>query len=124
MCECPRGYYGPECKIFEIFRSKLNFTTNFGLNSTNKNQFSNRTDIFQLFEKYEESPQTFGLRNTQNYEMVAVICFLNCMVVMLGYCIIKCCEKKILEYSGEDEKNEKMTSEEEKKCILIEMNDM
>ncbi|KAF1759230.1 hypothetical protein GCK72_015691 [Caenorhabditis remanei] len=129
MCECPPGYHGDHCEEFKYFDRKLKFSANFGLNTTIKNKFSNRTDIYQLFEKYEKEQRTSGnkefLAFFKHFDIAAKLWILICMVAMAGYCIYKFCgesknEKKILETSGDKKK----TSEEEKKCILIEMNDM
>ncbi|EFO90055.1 hypothetical protein CRE_21496 [Caenorhabditis remanei] len=57
-CDCPPGYHGAYCEEFKYFDRKLEFSTNFGLNTTVKNKFSNRTDIYQLFEKYEKEQRT------------------------------------------------------------------
>ncbi|KAF1759019.1 hypothetical protein GCK72_015479 [Caenorhabditis remanei] len=130
LCHCPTGYYGNDCEIFYIIEEKLNFMTNFGANLTVSNKFLNRTDIYQLFEKYEEKPRTSGHQDAQTYQSfgkLAEICVLIWLVATMGYYIVKCCgksvknEKKIVETSGDEKKK---TSEEEKKCILIEMNDM
>ncbi|KAF1759233.1 hypothetical protein GCK72_015694 [Caenorhabditis remanei] len=54
FCECTPGYHGGYCEEFKYFEKKLELSTNFGLNTTVENKFSNRTDIYQLFEKYEK----------------------------------------------------------------------
>ncbi|EFO96994.1 hypothetical protein CRE_27883 [Caenorhabditis remanei] len=128
-CHCPTGYWGKNCEELEMYRQKRNFTTNFGGNLTVPNKFWNRTDIYQLFEKYGEKSRTSGHQDAQTYQSfgkLAEICVLIWLVATMGYCIIKCCgesknEKKIVETSGDKKKKK---SEEEKKCILIEMNDM
>ncbi|KAF1759017.1 hypothetical protein GCK72_015477 [Caenorhabditis remanei] len=128
-CHCPAGYLGDDCGFFYITESKLDFVTNFGANLSVPNKFSNRADIYQLFEKYEEKLRTSGQQDAQTYQSfgkLAVICALIWLVATTGYCIIKCCweskeQEQIVETSGDEKKK---TSEEEKKCILIEMNDM
>ncbi|EFO96989.1 hypothetical protein CRE_27873 [Caenorhabditis remanei] len=61
-CHCPTGYLGDDCQFFYIFKEKLDFVTNFGAKLTVPNKFSNRADIYQLFEEYGEEPRTSGNR--------------------------------------------------------------
>ncbi|EFO90065.1 hypothetical protein CRE_21495 [Caenorhabditis remanei] len=130
MCECPPGYHGDYCEEFKYFDRKLEFSTNFGLNTTVKNKFSNRTDIYQLFEKYEKEQRTSGNKEILSFfvpfKIPAKQWILIWLVVMSGYCIYKfCVESENEEKTPKTSKVEKKkTSEEEKKCILIEMNDM
>ena len=123
MCECPSGYHGGYCEDFKYFDRKLEFSTNFGLNTTVKNKFSNRTDIYQLFEKYEKKLRTSGnkefLSFFKHFDIAAKLWILICMVAMAGYCIYKFCG----ESKNEGKKNTE-TSGDEKKCTPIEMNDM
>ncbi|KAF1759235.1 hypothetical protein GCK72_015696 [Caenorhabditis remanei] len=66
-CDCPPGYHGAYCEEFQYFVRKSEFSTNFGQRTMIPNKFSNRTDIYQLFEKYEKEQRTSGNKEIQSF---------------------------------------------------------
>ncbi|EFO90025.1 hypothetical protein CRE_21492 [Caenorhabditis remanei] len=123
MCECPPAYYGSQCQHIKDFDKNLTFSTNYGLNSTVKNRFSNLTEIHQLFEKYEGKTWASGHQDAQKYQSYWKLTEISVMiwvVGVLGYCIIKCCGK------SENKKENPETSkvERNKTSEEVEMNNM
>ncbi|EFO90047.1 hypothetical protein CRE_21493 [Caenorhabditis remanei] len=131
ICECPPGYYGDYCEKFSYCNRISKISTNFGQSTMVPNKFSNRTDIYQLFEQYEKTQRTSGYKELLTFfgpfdllVKPAKVWIVILMVVMAGYCIYKFC----VESEENEEKissgDKKKTPDEEKKCTSIEMNDM